>query len=191
MCEPRLGGGRPVPLRPHGFRVPRPRWQPLRCLGPRLRVWICSAELTTVCVHWNGERNVPCFRVGDDDPCAGCDQGMKRAVEHWIQAQPIGERGVVRLCPLTPCAVGSEPLLEEYGRQLYGRQLEIWRLPEQPRGRMYCRLVPGMEAQWLPDCLETLDALQKCWQAPIRRINLAPAEPALEAGSDETHIPFA
>jgi hypothetical protein len=173
MSEPRFEGRRVASASPT-WSIPRPKIEAIKCFGPPIRLWILSAELTTIVCHWNGERTTPCYRHIPDAPCEGCDQCWDRRVQSWMQAQLVGVKHQVRMCQITPAGVASCPLLVELGRTLFGRQLILSRIPITPRGKMQVHLVDGAEGSGLPDARDAYDTLCRMWRGKLRKVNFTP-----------------
>lgn len=147
-----------------------PLKQTLKISGPPIEMWICSAELLTVAVHWDGERNQPCYYQTDKADCEHCMATLPRKKQHWLTVQCSNRGSPVQLVCLTTPAVYEELLLEEWAGQLSGHKLRLWREPAQLRGRMHAKLDRSAFCEFLPDVPDTLSVLEKMWNGKLRRL---------------------
>lgn len=169
---------RPPLARGDGAEMPRPRKQrqPLIVTG-LVRVWIVSADLTTVHTHWTGRRCLPCrIRTLHERECPHCVANEARRVQHWLTVQDEAVRREPVLVQLTPHTLTYCPAIGESDGALWGRLLKLWRRDGRINSALNAALVPTVEPPALWDAPPTLSVLLRMWGAPLSG-DVAPGQP--------------
>lgn len=150
----------------------------LRCSAKPFRgAVILSHDITGCYTHYWSRRTIPC-RTED---CPACEAGYSARWHGWvfIMSKQTASKAIFEF------TAGASAAMDKYFREhrtLRGGQINAWREPAKPNGRLVLDLFEsGIDADMLPKAIKLLPILMRMWHARFE-----PKEASGEMMADNT-----